>query len=132
MSKYILMMFFHFLKIIFDISTSKRSKTYKLYSILTKKKSIFLEMQVEPRSQTLPNYLRYELAHHICANVYHVVWPVLSFSVRTFSVLCIARTRNPMFIDFSSLMAWSMSCVISKDKCLCKTSVWWSCLKHSC
>ncbi|KAI5571035.1 hypothetical protein BDE02_11G067100 [Populus trichocarpa] len=25
------MMFFHFLKIIFDISTSKRSKTYKLY-----------------------------------------------------------------------------------------------------
>ncbi|KAI5559303.1 hypothetical protein BDE02_17G101100 [Populus trichocarpa] len=25
------MMFFHFLKIIFDISTSKQSKTYKLY-----------------------------------------------------------------------------------------------------
>ncbi|KAI9396565.1 hypothetical protein POPTR_004G152750v4 [Populus trichocarpa] len=25
------MMFFHFLKIIFDISTSKRSKTYKPY-----------------------------------------------------------------------------------------------------
>ncbi|KAL9359679.1 hypothetical protein Peur_047802 [Populus x canadensis] len=32
------MMFFHFLKIIFDISTSKRSKTYKPYSILVKKK----------------------------------------------------------------------------------------------
>ncbi|KAL9363901.1 hypothetical protein Peur_041774 [Populus x canadensis] len=29
------MMFFHFLKIIFDISTSKRSKTYKLYSSKT-------------------------------------------------------------------------------------------------
>jgi hypothetical protein len=43
------MMFFYFLKIIFDISTSKRSKTYKLYSILVKKKKIqnnlmFLEM----------------------------------------------------------------------------------------
>jgi hypothetical protein len=32
------MMFFHFLKIIFDISTSKRSKKYKPHSILTKKK----------------------------------------------------------------------------------------------
>jgi hypothetical protein len=31
-------MFFHFLKIIFDISTSKRSKKYKPHSILAKKK----------------------------------------------------------------------------------------------
>jgi hypothetical protein len=30
--------FFYFLKIIFDISTSKRSKKYKPHSILTKKK----------------------------------------------------------------------------------------------
>jgi hypothetical protein len=30
--------FFYFLKIIFDISTSKRSKKYKLHSILAKKK----------------------------------------------------------------------------------------------
>jgi hypothetical protein len=30
--------FFYFLKIIFDISTSKQSKKYKPYSILTKKK----------------------------------------------------------------------------------------------
>jgi hypothetical protein len=30
--------FFYFLKIIFDISTSKRSKTYKSYLILVKKK----------------------------------------------------------------------------------------------
>jgi hypothetical protein len=29
---------FYFLKIIFDISTSKRSKTYKLHLILAKKK----------------------------------------------------------------------------------------------
>uniref|UniRef100_A0A3N7EMG9 Uncharacterized protein n=1 Tax=Populus trichocarpa TaxID=3694 RepID=A0A3N7EMG9_POPTR len=29
-------MFFHFLKIIFDISTSKRFKTYKPYKILAK------------------------------------------------------------------------------------------------
>jgi len=32
------MMFFYFLKIIFDISTSKRSKKYKPHSILAKKK----------------------------------------------------------------------------------------------
>jgi len=32
------MIFFYFLKIIFDISTSKRFKTYKPYSILAKKK----------------------------------------------------------------------------------------------
>jgi len=38
--KYMSMMFFHFLKIIFDISTSKRSKKYKPHSILAKKKKI--------------------------------------------------------------------------------------------
>jgi hypothetical protein len=32
------MMFFHFLKIIFDINISKRSKKYKPHSILAKKK----------------------------------------------------------------------------------------------
>jgi hypothetical protein len=32
------MMFFHFLKIIFNISTSKRFKKYKPHLILTKKK----------------------------------------------------------------------------------------------
>jgi hypothetical protein len=35
------MMFFYFLKIIFDISTSKRSKKYKPHSILEKKKFKF-------------------------------------------------------------------------------------------
>ncbi|KAI9377198.1 hypothetical protein POPTR_019G036280v4 [Populus trichocarpa] len=35
------MMFFYFLKIIFDISTSKRSKRYKPHSILAKKKKKF-------------------------------------------------------------------------------------------
>jgi hypothetical protein len=40
---------FSFLKIIFDISTSKRFKKYKPHSILTKKKNLkFDEMQVEP------------------------------------------------------------------------------------
>jgi len=49
--------FFYFLKIIFDISTSKRSKKYKPHSILakTKKKLKFAEKQVEQESQTLPN-----------------------------------------------------------------------------
>jgi hypothetical protein len=46
------MMFFHFLKIIFDISTSKRSKKYKPHSILEKKNLKFNEKQVEPQSQT--------------------------------------------------------------------------------
>jgi len=46
-------MFFHFLKIIFDISTSKRSKKYKPHSILAKKNNLkFDEKQVEPQSRT--------------------------------------------------------------------------------
>jgi hypothetical protein len=50
------MMFFYFLKIIFDISTSKRSKRYKPHSILVKKKKNlkFAEKHVEQQSQTLP------------------------------------------------------------------------------
>jgi hypothetical protein len=45
--------FFYFLKIIFNISTSKRSKKYKPHSILAKKKiSKFGETQVETHSQT--------------------------------------------------------------------------------
>jgi len=47
------MMFFYFLKIIFDISTSKRSKKYKPYSILAKKKKLkFGEKQVQSQNQT--------------------------------------------------------------------------------
>jgi hypothetical protein len=46
-------MFFHFLKIIFDISTSKRSKKYKPHSILTKKKNSKLdETQLQMQCQT--------------------------------------------------------------------------------
>jgi hypothetical protein len=49
------MMFFYFLKIISDISTSKRSKKYKLHSILAKKKNLkFGEKQVQPQNQTAP------------------------------------------------------------------------------
>ena len=51
--KYMPMMFFHFLKIIFYISTSKRSKKYKPHSILAKKKNLkFDEKQAEQQSQT--------------------------------------------------------------------------------
>jgi hypothetical protein len=47
------MIFFYFLKIIFDISTSKRSKKYKPHSILAKKNKLkFGEKQVQPQSQT--------------------------------------------------------------------------------
>jgi hypothetical protein len=42
---------FYFLKIIFNISTSKRSKKYKPHSILVKKISKFNETQVETHSQ---------------------------------------------------------------------------------
>jgi len=45
MLKYILIIFFYFLKIIFNINTSNRSKTYKPYSILIKKNSKFLKTQ---------------------------------------------------------------------------------------
>jgi len=45
-------MFFYFLKIIFDISTSKRSKKYKPHSILTKKNSKFDETQLQTQCQT--------------------------------------------------------------------------------
>jgi hypothetical protein len=47
------MIFFYFLKIIFDVSISKRSKKYKPHSILAKKKLKFDEKQVEPQSQIL-------------------------------------------------------------------------------
>jgi hypothetical protein len=45
--------FFYFLKIIFDISTSKRSKKYKPHSIL-KKNLKFNETQLQTQCQTLP------------------------------------------------------------------------------
>jgi hypothetical protein len=43
--------FFYFLKIIFDISISKRSKKYKPHSILAKKNKLkFGQKQIEPQS----------------------------------------------------------------------------------
>jgi len=47
------MIIFYFLKIIFNISISKRSKRYKPHLILTKKNLKFDETQVETHSQTL-------------------------------------------------------------------------------
>jgi hypothetical protein len=53
------MMFFYFLKIIFDISTSKRSKKYKPHSILAKKKNSNLDKtQVQTQYQTLSFLLK--------------------------------------------------------------------------
>jgi len=50
--------FFYFLKIIFDISTSKRSKKYKPHSILAKKKNSNLhEMQVQTQYQTFHEWI---------------------------------------------------------------------------
>jgi len=49
---------FYFLKIIFNISTSKRSKKYKPYLILTKKNFKFNKIQVKTHSQTASKNLR--------------------------------------------------------------------------
>jgi hypothetical protein len=48
------MMFFYFLKIIFDISTSKRSKKYKPHSILAKKKKKF-KFERNTGTNSIPN-----------------------------------------------------------------------------
>jgi len=57
------MMFFYFLKIIFDISTSKRSKKYKTYSILAKKNKIkFDESHLQTNAMLLPLQLLLDLA----------------------------------------------------------------------
>jgi hypothetical protein len=45
--------FFYFLKIIFDISTSKRSKKYKPHSILVKKKKF--KFKRNAGTNTVPN-----------------------------------------------------------------------------
>jgi hypothetical protein len=56
------MIFFYFLKIIFDISTSKRSKKYKPHSILAKKKQKLkfdktqLQTQYQTQYQTVSKY----------------------------------------------------------------------------
>ena len=50
------MMFFHFLKIIFDISTSKRSKKYKSHLILIKKKLKFDETPFGTQCQTVSRF----------------------------------------------------------------------------
>jgi hypothetical protein len=49
--------FFYFLKIIFNISTSKRSKKYKPHLILTKKN----EIQSKTGSTAEPNRLKVDL-----------------------------------------------------------------------
>jgi hypothetical protein len=51
------MMFFYFLKIIFDISTSKRSKKYKPHSILAKKKIKKFQIWSNAGSTAEPNRL---------------------------------------------------------------------------
>jgi hypothetical protein len=55
--KYIPIIFFYFLKIIFNISTSKRSKKYKPHSILAKKKK-------NSKGQTAP-YMKSLKGHNL-------------------------------------------------------------------
>jgi hypothetical protein len=51
------MIFFYFLKIIFDINISKRFKIHKSYLILIKKNSKYLETQPQPGSRHSHNRL---------------------------------------------------------------------------
>jgi len=53
MPKYMSMIFFYFLKIIFVISISKRSKKYKLHLILTKINLKFDKTQLQTQYQTI-------------------------------------------------------------------------------
>jgi hypothetical protein len=57
------LIFFHFLKIIFDISTSKRSKKYKPHSILAKKKKNlkFDETQLQTQFGTVNKYITFNM-----------------------------------------------------------------------
>jgi len=59
--KYMPMMFFYFLKIIFDISTSKRSKKYKPHSILAKKNLKFDKIQLQTQ-QTPPKRMLFSVS----------------------------------------------------------------------
>jgi len=52
-----LIIFFYFLKIIFDINTSKRSKNYKPYSNLTKKKILKFNKKIINTMPNMPNRL---------------------------------------------------------------------------
>jgi uncharacterized ion transporter superfamily protein YfcC len=74
------MMFFYFLKIIFDISISKRFKRYKPHSILAKKKKKnlkFAEKQVEQQSQTLSHpLLLVVFASELSSQLYHLLFLV--------------------------------------------------------
>jgi len=75
--------FFYFLKIIFDISTSKRSKKYKPHSILAKKKiSKFDETQLQTQCQTV----FYFLFSVSCEN-YRLVVVVDNISIPVFIIL---------------------------------------------
>jgi hypothetical protein len=63
MPKYMPIIFFYFLKIIFYISTSKRSKRYKPHLILAKKKK---KKFTEKQSQTLPKLAILPFTWHLC------------------------------------------------------------------
>jgi len=76
------MMFFYFFKIIFDISTSKRSKKYKPHSILTKKK---IKIRLKAGLTAEPNRL--------------VGLPVLVRGVKTgFGPVWIKNPTEPVFL----------------------------------
>jgi hypothetical protein len=93
------MMFFYFLKIIFDINTSKRSKKYKPHSILAKKKKKFKFSQNTGRN-ALPNaplvgdWSKKSLIQKL--SVYLVLWCIIFFKV-LFSLKCI---KIIYFLDF--------------------------------
>jgi len=78
------MIFFYFLKIIFNINTSKRFKKYKPYSILTKKNLKFNKTQIKTHSQTAScvgaGWLAGWLLHRFIINIIIMCCSSLSFS----------------------------------------------------
>jgi len=92
------MMFFYFLKIIFDISTSKRSKKYKPHLILAKKK---IEIRSKTGSTAEPNSLKRTLdgrvpsrsMHGPFSHVFHATLDFTLTSSFTLSLLT-ARKRE--------------------------------------
>jgi len=65
------MMFFYFLKIIFDISTSKQSKKYKPHSILAKKKKFKFERNTG--TNAIPNVTKMK-GHHTLKSRINIIY----------------------------------------------------------
>jgi hypothetical protein len=81
--KYILIIFFYFLKIIFNISTSKRSKKYKPHSILAKKKKKNSKGQTAPYMKSLKGHNLSTANQNIMKGIGHGIQDDDTFKIRS-------------------------------------------------